>query len=647
MALSAAAISAHALSAGQSSAPEALPIALPLRLSVLSAIPIGLPVRLSVSAVPAIALPLRLSVGAGGAAVALPLRLSVLDAAVRGGLDGAGAWAAAPDGKWRAHVWLGDTDISARITGAVSVTHADNAAATADFGFLPASTHQPMSIIGQRVRIAFAQASGANAQTIFTGVVDVPSIDLQSGVVSCSCKDQAQEVWANTPRPVIDAMVGGRWHVAVSGEPEDNFAYLEERIQSVGKSWAIDALGQIRIIPWRGLSRSVTVRQADVIDGSLSVDLPSRDQLRTRIVCRMQYRYTLLRSRGARLQWSEPLEFFQPRYMFGTQLKPGYLLCTRPMVEQATESVSGWGMVSREIISPPWGTWNVGTELDPFLWTITATVAPTLAVAVQADYATRWQQSITEDYTVEVVWGALESQLPAPIPEEIGASLEAEFDVRDWGSDSSVAPALPTAVGDYALPWQPAGADTSARDEALRTLLDRAWVRLWDASRSGRVRFDLPCRPDLWLDAGVTLETARVRASGKVVEVQHLLDMESGEATTSVSVAVGMPGATDATQPDWTLPAAPADDYTPPVSAYSFECGTFVGGLAESPPYDEAAMVGFLTNAEGADGANEQYPHSFRLRDPGLAAEDRDPRELASAATMVVTIPTDTLEILS
>lgn len=647
MALSAAAISAHALSAGQSSAPEVQPIALPLRLSVLSAIPIGLPVRLSVSAQPAITLPLRLAVATGGAALSLPVRLSVLDASVVGGLDGAGAWAAAPDGKWRAHVWLGDTDISARITGAVSVTHADNAAATADFSFLPAGTLQPMSIIGQRVRVAFAQASGANAQTLFTGVVDVPSIDVQTGLVECSCKDQAQEVWANTPRETIDALVGGRWHVAVSGEPEDNFAYLEERIQSVGKSWAINPLGQVRIIPWRGLARTVTVRQADVIDGSLSIALPSRDQLRTRIVCRMQYRYTMLRSRGARLQWLEPLEFFQPRYMFDTQLKPGYLLCTRPMVEQATEGVSGWDMVSREITSPPWGTWNVGTELDPFLWTITATVAPTLAIAVQADYSTRWQQSITEDYTVEVVWSALEAQLPAPITEEIGASLEAEFDARDWSTDSSVEPALPSAIGDYAMPWQPAGADTSARDEALRTLLDRAWVRLWDASRSGRVRFDLPCRPDLWLDVGVALETDRVRASGKVVEVEHLLDMESGEATTSVAVAVGMPGATDAALPDWTLPAAPADDYTPPVSAYSFECDTFVGGLPDSPPYDEQTMVGFLTNAEGADGSYEQYPHSFRVRDPDLAAEDRDPRELASAATVVVTIPTDTLEILS
>lgn len=646
MALSAAAISAHALSGGESSAPEVQPIALPLRLLVLSAIPIGLPVRLSVSAPPAIALPLRLAVATGGAALSLPVRLSVLDASVVGGLDGAGAWAAAPDGKWRAHVWLGDTDISDRITGPVRVTHADNGAATAEFAFLPAGILQPMTIIGQRVRVAFAQASGANAQTLFTGVVDVPSIDVQTGLVECSCKDQAQEVWANTPRETIDALVGGRWHVAVSGEPEDNFAYLEERIKSVGKSWAINPLGQVRIIPWRGLARTVTVRQADVIDGSISIALPSRDQLRTRIVCRMQYRYTLLRSRGARLQWSQPLEFFQPRYMFDTQLKPSYLLCTRPMVEQATEGVSGWDMVSREITSPPWGTWNVGTELDPFLWTITATVAPTLAIAVQADYSTRWQQSITEDYAVEVVWSALESQMPAPITEEIGASLEAEFDARDWGTDSSVEPALPATLGDYAMPWQPAGADTSARDEAMRTLLDRAWVRLWDASRSGRVRFDLPCRPDLWLDVGVTLETDRVRASGKAVEVQHVLDMESGEATTSVAVAVGMPGATDAALPDWTLPATPADDYTPPVSAYSFECGTFVGGLPDSPPYDESAMVGFLTNAEGADGANEQYPHSFRVRDPGLAAEDRDPRELASAATMVVTIPTDTLEIL-
>ena len=44
------------------------------------------------------------------------------------------------------------------------------------------------------------------------------------------------QVTSVDPDKAIDALVGGRWHEAVSGEPEDNFDYLEARIASVGAS---------------------------------------------------------------------------------------------------------------------------------------------------------------------------------------------------------------------------------------------------------------------------------------------------------------------------------------------------------------------------------------------------------------------------
>lgn len=159
--------------------------------------------------------------------------VQVLDPAQIGGLDGAASWAAAPDGRWEAVVWLGTDNISARILGTVSVQIEADAARTAEFSFLPAAPIQPLGLIGQRVRLAFAQAGGLNAQTIFRGVVETPTIDLQTGVITCACHDQAQEVWANTPRETIAALVGGRWHVAVSGEPEDNFEYMRERLSLI------------------------------------------------------------------------------------------------------------------------------------------------------------------------------------------------------------------------------------------------------------------------------------------------------------------------------------------------------------------------------------------------------------------------------
>lgn len=568
--------------------------------------------------------------------------LSVVPDSIISGLNGAASWAAAPDGRWQAVVVLDGADISARIIGAVTVRIEDNAARTAQFDFVPAAAVQPMALIGRRVKIAFSQPGGLNAQTIFTGVVDVPEIDLQTGVIACACTDQAQEVWANTPRETIDEMVGGRWHVAVSGEPEDSFQYLEERIQSVGASWALDALQSPRVLPWASPARSVTVRTADVIDGSLSVTLPSRDQLRTRINVRMQYRFTRLRQRGAVAQYGQDLGFFLPTT--GVFPRPSRQWLTSAMVDGATSGAGGWALQSLTVEHPPAGFWNLGDAV----YVIPANVAPDLALGFSARYTTRWQQSITEDYTVAVVWDALEAQLGGPVQEEIGAALEAEFDQPGWGADESITPAVPYAVaGDAFVDWQPDGFDAAARDEALRCLLDRAWVRLWAASRSGRVRFALPCRPDLWLDTAVTMEHEALRAAGRIVEITHTLDTAAGAASSDIGVAVGMPGATPASHPVWVLPAAPAETYTPPLSAYSFEIGTFVGGEIASPAFDADTMIGFSTNQEGAVYYDrEYYPHQLSIRSPDMAAEDRDARTLTSTTTISVTVPTDTLEVI-
>lgn len=604
---------------------------------------ITLPLEVSaVSTAQTLGLPLRVH-AVTPVTLALPLTVGVIDAAVTGGLDGAGGWAAAPNGRWQAVVVLDGVDVSALIVGQVTVECAADAARTAQFSYLPGAV-QPLGLIGRPVRIAFAQAGGANAQTIFSGVVDVPAVDLQTGVVSCACHDQAQEIWANTPREAIDALVGGRWSLAVSGEPEDSFDYLRERIQSVGASWALDALQRPRVLPWRDLPRAVTIRQADVIDGSLAVELPSREQLRTRVACRLQYRYTALRRRGIVAQFELPLSFFLPM-ITPTTNKPAYTFLTTAMVEGALGSVAGWELEGDIVIHhPPAGTWEVG---DDAFYTISARVAPDLATGFSARFSARWEQTVTEDYTLAVVWAELESQLGGPVAEEIGATLEAEFRQPGWAADTSVAPVLPGAgsVGDGRLPWQPVGYDTGARDEALRTLLDRAWVRLWSASRSGRVRLALPCRPDLWIDTWATVYTDRIQAAGQVVGVTHTLDTAGGKATTELAIAVGMPGNAAAAHPAWSLPAPPADSYAPPARAYSFEIGAFVGGLDTSPEFDDEAMTGFITNAEGAEiEGYHYYPHKLTVRSPDLAAEDRDPLELTATAEIEVSIPTDLLE---
>lgn len=561
---------------------------------------------------------------------------------------------------WRALVTLGGSDISAALLGPIRIEHSDNEASVAEFAFRPASAIDPMTIIGQPVLIDFERTTGATyVRRMFTGVVETPTYDVQTGVVTCVCHDQLQEIVTGQTQAWIDANVGGRWMEAVSGAPADNWEYLQARLASVPKSIAIDPSGVPRVLPWRGdgITTAATYAASDWLDSSLSVDLPSRDSLRTRVTCRMQYRYERLRARVIQAEWSQPFDFFVWRDTGGELHALTWL--TVSMVKSAVDGLSGWEMQGTvDITSPAYGVYLAEGWSDGG-YVITPDVAPTLALGFTSYHATRWQQTVTEDYTVTLVNADLETALGKQIPEEIGANLVAEFDQSAWDTDASVGPgpvlvtssgsAPPPVVGDVIETWQPEGYDESARDEVLRTLLDQAWVKLLDSTRTGRVRFEAPIRPQLWLDWWITIEHARLRAAGKVVAVAHALDPDAGSAVTSVEIAVGLPGNIYRPLPAWTLPNAPAD--TSPAGSFACTIGEYVGGLEDSPPFDETTMIGFSTNLEdlltdAEKAAREWYPHQLSIQAPDIEETARDPLTLAVEQTVVTAVPTDLLEFV-
>jgi len=606
---------------------------------------IGLPLRLTVQAAPGIVLPVRLQVGEVRQTV-LPVRLQVLTPSVLAGLDGAGGWPAAPDGQWRPVVLLGGVDVSDRLVGECVVGHADNTARVAEFALRPVGVLAPMALIGARVQVALARRGPAgealDAQTLFTGVVETPTLDVQTGLVRCVCFDQMQEVFANTPRAWIDANVGGRWRVEVSGEPRDNWDYLEARRASVPVSVALDALQQPRVLPWRGLP-VVTVRDADVLDGAPVVTLPSRADVRTRVTVRLQYRFSRLRARGVVASYSQPREFYTGYVGFGGEaaVRTKQFLTTA-MVESAVEGLRGWTLQSLSLDRSAPGNYPLGPVLSDGVFELQPEVAPTLVWGFTARYQARWVQTVTEEVRLTVRLPALEAALGV-VNEPLAAAVTQPFEAADWVGGVRSEPALAVTVGDVAQDWEP---DPAARDEVLRTLLDQAWVRLWDSSRTGRVRLTVPLRPSLWLDTDMRVEMTRLRAQGKVVAVEHRLNVDTGEAVTAVEVAVGLPGQADAVLPSWTVPGREPFVPVADPAALAFEIGTFVGGRDNSAPWNEA-NVGFSTNLiNPMAGAEHFYPHQLSIGSPEVVAADRDPVAVEQEGTLDVAVPTDTLEWL-
>ena len=618
--------------------------------------------------------PVRIHLGEASD-VEYPVRITLFDDATQGGLNGAGGWAAAPDGRWQATVLVGGVDRSSELLGAVIVRREHNAATIAEFDLRPAAPMAPLALIGKPVRIAFAQRGPnnevLNAQLMFQGVVEQPEYVPASRSLHLVCTDQFQEAVRNTPRAWIDANIGGRFSAEVSGEPADNLDYALERLASVPKSMALNVMGSLTVIPWRDTSAVLRVTGADGLDGTPAVRLPSRSELVSRKVITAEYSYQVARNRGIVSQWQRPARWF-----INGPDNSGFPVdwLTVDMVEGALGSMDGWDLTSLSITHPVPGDYPQGIGVDAGVYTIKAEVAPDLAIGWNAKLATRWQQSRTEVYTLTVVAPNVEAMLGQPVSRETGVSVTAPDLPEAWAADATVTPRFAAALGAvdpdaiYAAligdtnhvhePEQDGETAWQKFTAAALAMIDRAKVELWAASRTGRIQFRLPCRPDIWLDRRIEVDVPGFHAEGDVVGVTHTLDSAAGTAITELTLAMGLPGNVGPAAPAWALPDRPDPDavLTPGggagIGGVAARHTYYVGGLGSSPEFDEATMIGFATNStrnnlapDAEKNALNWYPLQLTIEAPEVPASDRDPLDIPVAQDYPWNVPTDLLEI--
>ncbi len=591
--------------------------------------------RVTVAPAPAYSVPLRVRVVAPTVHAPVPLRVQVspVGAAVL---------------KWRPVVVLDGVDVSARVTGVVEIEAEESSARIAAFSLLPQPGQvQPAAWVGRPVSISVADAAGTGVWRRFTGVVDVPHYDVNTGVVTYECTDQRQEVIANAPRAWVDAQIGGWWSEPVFGAALDTLAYAEARLQTVPKALSLDAWQRPRVTSWLVAGTPYANFDAgDVLDGSLSVSLASRADLRNVVETEAQYRFPRLRARTIVTDWR----------LAGDYRAKGNLP-TRAMIEQAITGLPGWQLRGKiRYTAPPVGS----QSFNGGIYNMPADVALQLAIGFTARHEARWSQTVTERVRVEVRNQASIDAVGEARDTRSGATLQVDYDAALWVGDMSAKPYLSRLTpGDMSADVGGAGTtDRAAFDNAVATLAARGGVAVQAAHRGNRVSFDLALRPDL--DIGQTLHVDATLADGRRVVARavvgalaEVLDADTGGATSRVTLyASGL--ASVGVQP-YDPPVAPAqpDDPTPASAqnAYTLKCGTYVGRVNPSVSFSEDAMVGFITNliADDVFGAynlsGELFPVQFSVEAPEIEAGARDPLELETLAQYAIDVPQDLLEI--
>lgn len=554
--------------------------------------------------------------------------------------------------RWRPVVTLGGVDVSARITGVISVEAGESEARIASFSVVPSSgTITPADWVGKRVTIDFAEAdssgSAINVQRLFTGVVDIPEYDINSGVAQFACTDQRQEVIANTPRAWIDANVGGYYSAAVAGEPADNLQYAQARLATVPVALDLDAWQRARVTPWASDTPYMSLTEADIVDGSLTFSLPSRADLRNTIEATFEYRFPRLRSRTIISNW----------YLAG-DYRAKSNLPTKAMVDDALTGLPGWlldGGVG--YYEPPIGTqtWNSGIYAMP------ADVAAQLCIGWTARHRARWVQQVTERYTIRVSNAASVGAIGEARDSIVGATLEAKYDASTWLTNFSAEPLLQrTSAGDEAYDYGAADSDRAASDAAIEAVVASAQTAVRASHRAGRVGFSVPTRADYDLAHTFAINATmadgrRLQAAGKAVTVRHDLDLLGGSATTAVEIAISGHAAVGLQPYDApSAPTQPADpSAAPAATAWSLKAGTYVGQRVGQAAYDDEGMVGFTTNlvADDATGTydpfGDAYPIRFRVASPEIEASATNPLDLSATHEYAVDIPQDLFEVTS
>lgn len=618
-------------------APAGGSLTLPLRITVVEAESIALPLRITRVQSRSVALPLRISV-VEEIDIALPLIITVQSSTIT-----------SPT-RWRPVVTLGGVDVSARLTGEIRIEAGEGEARVASFVMRPAPG--PITLpdwTGAAVTIDIAQQDAAgnaiDARRLFTGVVDVPDLDLTERLVSFECTDQLQQVVRSLPKEWVDTNVGGYYSEAVSGESSDMLQYADARLASVPASLDLDPYQAARVTPWNIEDDPVLVlTEADIIFGSLRVELAGRANIRNEVETVLQYRFPRLRARVASANFERTINQYTSQ---------GLDLLNRDMIEQALSSPQGWRLLGEiNIVPVDPGTYESSGSGGTVYTVISATDAPQLSLGFAARFASRWVQWVTEEYRLTVSAQASIDALGLSRESSNGAVLDAEFDDGVWLSEPDAEPVLtlPT-TGDVSLDYGGAGrTDRTAAQNAVRTMVAQSRCQILAAHRDTSTSAMTPLHAGIDLNRRIEIDTAEVHARGKAIRVTHRMDIETGEHDTEFAIAISGFSAVGLQDDDPVdAPAAPVDPTpVPGAAAYGCRCDMYIGQVSGAPEFDEANMIGYSTNAKAGaefDANAPAYPYALSIEAPEIEAAVRDPITLAKPAAYAVAIPQDLFEV--
>lgn len=483
---------------------------------------------------------IRVSVGSSGTAD-VGVSVSVIAAAYLSGgtvvSDGSTVSAA-----WSPVVEIDGVNVTASIIGAVDVEGSEGDARIASFSLAVASgtTIKMPDYVGKSVTVDIADSAGANRMRMFTGIVDLPDLDLSSKTIRFACTDDLQNRIAATTTDWLDGMIGGRWSPVVFDKGAGSWRYAQDQLSTVPASLDMSAFSQMRLTQWQAKTTpDLDFDSGDILDGSLSVDFAERSALVNQVDVSFGYRFPRMKSEGHNVEFSYLTNGFSEWVEDGN----GFLF--RTAVVSAINSAGG---KIESITYEPLPT--TAQVVGGGFWIPNPATDPLMCLGFEAVVSFDYGQDADELHTIRVYndssiaeVGLISKQISGSLVGIAADSLASETAAVLYRKDiSKIPPPASAAVVSGSTNAESIALTTetnrAAAEAAMEVLIDVAKVMIAASHRSTRVSASLPLHPLVDVDKTIRVIAQGVTAKGKCTNFTHRMDAESGSATTDFTIAL-------------------------------------------------------------------------------------------------------------
>ena len=436
----------------------------------------------------------------------------------------------------------------------------------------------------------------------FYGAVSDVSWDTDKRIINITADTQLPAYFNDLTKEQIEAKVGGLWSDKIWDDESDStgWTHAQERLSTTETCVWHDANWQLQVTDIKAKrSGGVIIPDFEYTDDerfheTLKLEYAQRSEMINEIRIDLNYRYQRKRERQIIFKWQDLASEELGHFFFNCDnkdlLQGPYNLCQRSMVESAATS-GDWIAINNITYTDLWpagafqyacpggrvgmGVWGWKfVDLGPSLpdKTIIAVDGSKQTVrnpdALQVGYsipdyssftalcrgatwkaARRWLQDVDEYYELIVkAPDSIESIGEVVTTEEY--SIQNEEDNAEW--PDSIIPFNEQIPGggwstmpgsrDYYLDADSyAASGTFNRDEfndAQEVVLAAAKGDIIRAHRLTTVSFQVAYQPDLTLAHTIKVNTPYLTAEGKVKSTRDTWDIDTGEASTEINVAI-------------------------------------------------------------------------------------------------------------